>query len=166
MWKPIEWYEWYEVNEEWIVRSLSYNNTWEIKELKYNWLYCAVRKNARHKNIKVWRLVAHAFLWLNLDDKETCVLHKDWNKQNNRLDNLELWTKWEWLQSYLLINKLITHKKKRTNPEYAEQTQIIKELKESWLTLSQIKEEVWLSTSYISMIVNDKRRVYEQDYLS
>ena len=45
-------------------------------------------KNGKHKTILVHRLVANAFLEKNIDTNLT-VNHKDGNRLNNRVDNLE-----------------------------------------------------------------------------
>lgn len=45
-----------------------------------------------HKKYLVHRLVANAFLWLDLTDKSVAVCHKDDSVENNKLDNLFLWT--------------------------------------------------------------------------
>ena len=45
------------------------------------------KKEGKHKRIAVHRLVAHAFL--TPVDGKNCVNHKDGNKQNNAVENLE-----------------------------------------------------------------------------
>jgi hypothetical protein len=164
MWKKIKWFEKYEISNLWKVRSLYYNNTNQIKELLPNKLYYVLYWNTWIKNIKISRLVAQAFLWLDIDNKDICVLHIDWNKINNSVDNLILWIKWDWLKNFILNNPIITHKKRRRSQSYKEQTQEIIKLKREWLTLLEISEIIWLSTSYISMISNWKRRVYQNIY--
>jgi len=160
----IKWFEWYDINELGEIRSKSYNKTNQIKILKQNNWYCMLHNKWFARNIKVWRLVAQAFLWLNIRDKTKCVIHEDWNRMNNRMDNLKLWTKWDWQKHYLDNNKLITHKKRRSSTIYKMQTEDIIERKLNWQTLSQMSLETGWSISYLSMICNWKRRVYKNEY--
>jgi hypothetical protein len=98
--KSIKNYEWmYEVSNLWNIKSLKrfvirWNN-WYFTEQKIlsfgidnNW-YCGVWlcKSWNRKSYRVHRLVAEAFI-VNKENKHT-INHKDWNKQNNRIDNLE-----------------------------------------------------------------------------
>lgn len=164
MWKAIKLFKWYEISRIGEIRSKSYNKTNQVKILKQNNWYCMLHNKWKVKNIKVWRLVAQAFMWLNIEDKNQCVIHKDWNKMNNRMGNLKLWTRWDWQRHYLNNNNLITHKERRGSAIYKMQTEDIIRLKNEWHTLSKISEEIWLSVSYISMICNWKRRVYKHKY--
>lgn len=77
--KEIPWYEWkYQVSNIWRVKSLI---TWKIlKKTNNHWYYsCSLWR--------IHRLVAKTFI-INYDNKSQ-VNHKDWNKQNNNVDNLE-----------------------------------------------------------------------------
>lgn len=102
---PIKWYEgYYVVDEQGIVRSIDryVDNRggkqfckWQTINPFYNdrW-YPIVNLELQGKNRKrlVSRLVAQAFLWLNIDDSNMFVCHKDDNPRNNSVDNLFLWT--------------------------------------------------------------------------
>lgn len=109
-WRDIPWYEWlYQVSNLWRVKSLERyvknSSSWYRKILEnvltpfkcfwYNnvWL-CSKWKV---KKYRVHRLVASAFLWLDLNsflDAKTslCVCHKNDIRDDNRIDNLFLWT--------------------------------------------------------------------------
>lgn len=94
----IKWFEWmYEVS-----------NLWNIRSLK-NWVICPIKTRKLHlrwwypivdlriwwtykKTMRVSRLVAQWFLWLNIEDSKTLVCHKDDNVENNKLENLFLWS--------------------------------------------------------------------------
>ncbi len=76
------------------------------------YLQVVLSKNCIQKVFRVHRLVASAFL--ERIDGKTFVNHKDGNKQNNNVDNLEWCTKSEnALHSY----RVLGHKKTRALPE-------------------------------------------------
>lgn len=91
-WKEIKWFEGkYFISNQWRLQ----NNWWLIlKPLKTNawyfryWL-CVKRKV--YKYFLIHRLVMLYFIWESSKD----VNHKDWNKFNNILSNLEYCTKSE-----------------------------------------------------------------------
>lgn len=111
IWKDIPWWEWlYQVSNLWGVKSLWYKPyigcRWRLckwvkeKLLRqsddkdwYKWV--TLQKKWYIKRYRVHRLIAHAFLWLEIDTDynaftSLCVCHKDDNPKNNRLDNLFL----------------------------------------------------------------------------
>ena len=63
----------------------------KLSEDKYGYLVCGLTKDCKHKTFKIHRLVAQEFIsnLLNLPE----VNHKDGNKQNNHVDNLEWCTR-------------------------------------------------------------------------
>jgi len=91
IWKDITWYEWlYQVSNLWRVKSLYF---WE-KILKlhinhYRWWYLTIMLywNWKPRRFRINRLVALHFI-PNIHNKPE-VNHIDWNKQNNKLSNLE-----------------------------------------------------------------------------
>ena len=141
--RPVLWYEWlYEVSDRWRVKSfertIKRNNYITIYEriLKPRhspeW-YCIVRLQW-WKNKKIHRLVAEAFI-PNLNDKRT-VNHKDWIRDNNRLDNLEWmtfseneihWYRSNWRVSWLLWKKWIECKLSKKVNQYTLNWEFIKQ---------------------------------------
>lgn len=107
IWKPIVGYEnYYEVSDLGNVRSIdrtivhSNNNIFNYKSKilksainKYGYLQVGLSINSKTKSYCIHKLVAIAFI-PNVNNKPT-VNHKDGNKLNNYIDNLEWATKSE-----------------------------------------------------------------------
>ena len=95
IWKAIVNYEGlYEVSNLGRVRSLNYKRTGKIKVLrprpsKLGYLDIRLSKNGKVKPFKVHRLVAYAFIPNDNPIEKTQVNHKDFNRQNNSVENLE-----------------------------------------------------------------------------
>lgn len=93
IWIPVEGYEdRYEVSNTGKVRSLNYHMTGKTKELKpitegKGYLMVGLCRDGKMKWGKIHRLVATAFI-PNPENKRE-VNHKDGNKKNNHVDNLE-----------------------------------------------------------------------------
>lgn len=111
IWKDIPGYEWYYmVSNLGIVKSLDRpirNRHWSITMAVWNIIYWFINnkwyrivqlyRDWKKVRKQVHRLVASAFLWLDLDSftnpkTSLCVCHKDDNPSNNRADNLFLGT--------------------------------------------------------------------------
>jgi hypothetical protein len=76
-----------------------------LKVDKYGYLIAVLTKNARHKDFKVHRLVAAAFIG-NPNDYDQ-VNHKDENKKNNVVTNLE-WCNAKYNTNYGTRNQRLT----------------------------------------------------------
>ena len=92
-WRTIENYERYEISENGDVRN---KNTGYVmkKRLTFDgYVKATLTESGKSKDFRVHRLVAEAFI-PNPEGKET-VNHKDGNKENNHVDNLEWATRSE-----------------------------------------------------------------------
>jgi len=118
--KDIKWFEWlYKASSLWRIKSLRFinwtTNRKQEKILSLNnidkWWYVGVRlyKNKKQRSTRLHRVIADSFL-CKIDGKRH-VNHKDWNKLNNAIHNLERCTSSEnhiharkvlWRKSYLL----------------------------------------------------------------
>ena len=123
VWKDIEGYEGlYQVSNLGRVKSLpkKTKNQYSYKEImlkqnkdKDGYLIVNLTKNKKGKTYKVHRLVAFAFI-PKIKNKEI-INHKDGNKQNNSVDNLEWCTNRENI-IHAFKNNLIKIKKGKENP--------------------------------------------------
>ena len=92
LWKDIPLYENYQVSSLGNVKSLKFGKEKMMKQSISNNGYCQVHlcKEGKSKTYLVHRLVAQAFL--DNSDNLPQVNHKDENKQNNTIENLEYCT--------------------------------------------------------------------------
>jgi hypothetical protein len=105
VWKKIEGFEDYEVSTNGVVISNKYSKKRILKkELSKGYLRVSLCKENKVKRFLVHRLVALSFL--KNEDNKKCVNHKDGNKLNNSLGNLEWSTHSEnEIHSYNYLNK-------------------------------------------------------------
>ena len=103
VWKDIQGYEGlYQISSLGNVKSLNYNRTGKECILKYGintngYLIVVLSKNGKGKTFAIHRLVAQAFI--ENPENLPCVNHKDENKTNNCVNNLE-WCSYEYNNNY------------------------------------------------------------------
>ena len=104
IWKDVQNYEGlYQVSNLGRVKSLPRNGTVLNERIlkpsadRYGYKQVILSKNNNHKPFKVHRLVANSFL-LNKNNFP-CINHKDENKENNKVDNLE-WCSYSYNNAY------------------------------------------------------------------
>lgn len=136
IWKPIEEYEGYEVSSYGRVRSKRKILKPQLTEKGY------LRHTIQNKSNKVHRLVAQAFLPNPNNYPE--VNHKDENKQNNRVDNLE------WCSH----SQNLLHSRGKTILQYTKNNIIVKE----WDNLASIEQNSKYNRSNICDVCKGKRK--------
>lgn len=103
VWKDIEGYEGlYQVSNLGRVRSLNYNHTGEIKLLKQDISHNGYKRAMLYKDGKMKRYLVHrlvAMTFISNPDDLPIVNHKDENKTNNNVNNLE-WCTYKYNNNY------------------------------------------------------------------
>lgn len=92
IWKPVLGYDNYEVSNKGRVRSI-YKHGPLLLRLQPNknskYLYVSLNKDKKRKMMSVARLVGHTFLGESYSEINNTINHKDGNRQNNCVENLE-----------------------------------------------------------------------------
>jgi len=161
-WKTIPNWEDYKASNLWNIKSLKF---WKEKILKpwlCNWyLMVNLRQNNIQKYMKIHRLVMLAFDWINKLD----INHKNWIKNDNRIDNLEWCTMSEnikhsynvlWRKPYI-INKWnfwYKHPRSKKVNQYTKVWIFIK----TWDSLMDIQRILKIHNPSISNVCNWKRK--------
>ena len=144
--KDIPWFEWlYKITNCWIVKAIKRQwtdgriNIWYITK---NWYKIYnLFKNWKQYKFKAHRLVLLTFIWAS----KLIVNHKDWNKLNNNIDNLEYCT-------YSENNKhayKIWLRKKRFWKDNIRSIQVTNWFN-FWDSINLASKELWLDPSSIT----------------
>lgn len=94
IWKPIKSFEDYQVSNYGNVKSFKYGKGKILKQCisSVGYYHVNLYKNNKSTDRTVHQLVATAFLNFVQDGYKLVVNHKDFNKLNNHVDNLEIVT--------------------------------------------------------------------------
>ena len=177
-WRDVVCYEWlYQVSNKGRVKRVLGSRTTQCKN-KYSWdnvlhnmihragyLYVTLRKNNKRLNMLVHRLVAIAFLENKYN--KSSVDHKDNNRKNNNIDNLQWVTHQENLQfSYTRDRRLVSPWcwERMTKINYEEKAKPVAMFSKSrWFiknfrSLNEVYRELWIPKSSI------KRNITWKDF--
>lgn len=150
IWKPIKDFEdRYEISSSGRVRSLLSGKIRKFKMTKAGYIRFALCANGKQKILMAHRIVAEAFL-KNPENKK-CVNHKDEDKKNNLVENLEWVTHLE-NNNHGTRGKRISEALKKAVIEVDTEGNNIAEYES--LTEMSIRKNI--SISYCSQICNDK----------
>ena len=166
MWKDIIGYEnQYEINEKGEVRNKKTKKILSISKSTNGYLKVHLYKNNMLKNCYIHRLIAEMFI--PNPHNYLCVNHKDGNKTNNKIDNLE-WCSYSMNNKHAYNNKLktITNKFKNSMKEngikrrksvlqYSLDGCLIKE----WKSITEIKNTLGFSISNISRCCRNEQLI-------
>jgi len=149
-WKDIPWYErLYQISNIGRVKSLArqkgflYQDDLMLKlRKKDNWYYSiCLRKDNKSKYCHIHRLVMLTFVWEN----KLWVNHKDWDKSNNKVENLEYCTHSENHQHRFKVLWHIGNQSKKVN-----QLDLDWRFIKTWISAKKACEYMWLSRSVVT----------------
>jgi len=164
--KDISWFEWlYQVSNYWNVKSI-----WKYKSCK-NWLlkkswnyeWVSLCKNWLTKRYTLHRLVAQAFLWLDIKDFKSIVMHLDDNPYNNNVNNLKIWTQKENIidcANKWRLNQSIWEQRYNCKITDVNVKKLISTYLEWWYTQIILWKKYWIWQDQVSRLINKKRREY------
>lgn len=159
IWKDVIGYEGlYKVSNLGNIKSMNYNRTGDIKNLSFGTDRCGysfvhLYKENKSKIFRVHRLVAEAFI-PNDNKKLTLINHKDENKLNNRVENLE------WCDSKYNIN-YSKDKNKGINSKKIIQMNMNEVVVQEWDSISEAANSLCYSKSSISNCCRGKIKSYK-----
>lgn len=113
IWKDIKGFEGlYQVSNIGIIKSMKKNTIRTLSKSHNGYFMVVLRNNGKQKGLRVSRVVATAFI--DNPHNLPCVNHKDENKLNNNVDNLE-WCTHKYNNNYGTVIER-NSKKNRNNP--------------------------------------------------
>ena len=171
IWKNISEYSGlYMVSNTGKVRSMQWNHTSQVRELKQydqgGYKLVGIRRNGKHHNHLVHRLVAEAFV-----DNPRClnvVNHIDGNKSNNNADNLEWVTSSEntrhairmGLRPLICVCERKRGKENKLCKKVAQFTTDMVPVK-VWDTTFDVEEELGYKRQFICRVCRGERKTYK-----
>lgn len=152
IWCPIKGYEsMYEVSDKGRVRSIKFGKERILKPLRNTCGYLQVDlwKNGEHKMYLVHRLVAQTFT--PNPDNLTEVNHKDEDKDNNSVQNLE-WCDRKYNINYGNRNQMVSIKLSKPILQYTKSGEFVRE----WKSTYDVERNLGYFHNYISYCCNGK----------
>lgn len=155
IWKNIKGYSNYMVSNKGNVKSLNYRRTGREKILKpsvdkIGYMFIGLHKNGVQKNYLVHRLVAKAFIQNQSNLPQ--VNHKDENKQNNCVENLE-WCDQKYNNNFATRTERMVEKMSKPILQINKTTN---EIIAEYPSLREVERQLGISNSTISKCCNNK----------
>lgn len=146
-----------QIMKERLVKVIKPSNNW--------YPYLSLCKNGKTKNVYLHRLIAIAFI--PNPNNYPCINHKDGNKQNNKIDNLE-WCSFS-------HNNKEAHKLKLNKGNAKNVIQLDKNQKfiKEWFSTREAEKELNIANGKVSWCCIGKRKTaggfiwkYKEDYIN
>ena len=154
IWCPIKGYEGlYEVSDKGRVRSMKFGKERILSpgKLQNGYLRVNFCKNGEKKNLLVHRLVAQAFI--PNPDNMTEVNHKDEDKDNNSVQNLE-WCDRKYNVNYGNRNQMVSMKLSKPILQYTKSGEFVRE----WKSTYDVERNLGYFHNSISYCCNGKNK--------
>ena len=152
IWRPINGYQGlYQVSDQGKVRSLKFGKERIMKNIrnKDGYLRIGLRKNGEHKLYLVHRLVAQTFIQNPQNLPE--VNHKDENKDNNSVQNLE-WCSSKYNANFGTRNQRQAEKLSKPILQYTKYGAFVRE----WKSATDVQRNIGFFCQNISSCCNGK----------
>ena len=154
IWKDIDGYEGlYQVSNKGHVKSLKWGKERILRPVidRYGYYYIMLYNDSVRKHFKLHRLVAQAFI-PNPENKPQ-VNHKDENKLNNCVNNLE-WSTAKENSNYGTRNERMGYSLSKPILQYSKSGDFIRE----WKSASEVEREFGINHSHIASCCRGKRK--------
>ena len=152
VWKDIRGYEgYYQVSNLGRVKNIKFNRSLKQSYDSYGYLIVVLSKDGCHRTRTVHRLVAETFI--PNENKHKQVNHKDENKQNNNVENLE-WCDNKYNCNYGSRNKKISQRLSKRIIQFSLLGNKIKK----WDSMTEAAKSIGCDISAISMCCNGIRK--------
>jgi hypothetical protein len=158
VWVPVPGFDGYEVSSHGKIKTCKFGRNYTLKQIiACKGYMCVSLYNKEGKHLKkVHRVVAESFIENN-DPQKNCINHKDGNKFNNHVSNLEWCTNSENM-IHAHRNKLINYAvgEKSNSKLTSDQVLEIRKLRSDGYTHQAIADMYGIGSSSVSLISNRK----------
>ena len=154
IWRDIEGYEGlYQISNKGHVKSLHNGSERILRPVidKYGYMFVYLYNNNARKYFKIHRLVAQAFI-SNPENKPQ-VNHKDENKKNNCIENLE-WATAKENSNYGTRNERVADSRSKPILQYSKSGDFIR----GWKSAREVERMLGIANSHIIACCKGKRK--------